>query len=108
MEPRPKGACTSRKRQYIRQNLQEGCHAGDREVKSQTFSHDSENECQDIVEGLASSETKDETAHRVRAGDVGALATLGSFVPTDWKSIMMVINLDWLAPYEGTAQDKQH
>jgi hypothetical protein len=40
-----------------------------------------------------------ETAHRVRARDVGAPATLGSFVPTDWKNRMMVINPDRLAPY---------
>jgi hypothetical protein len=42
---------------------------------------------------------KEETAHRVRAGDVGTVATLGSFAATDQKSRMMVINLDQLAPY---------
>jgi hypothetical protein len=36
-------------------------------------------EWRDIVEGLALSETEKETAHRVGAGNVGALATLGSF-----------------------------
>jgi hypothetical protein len=32
------------------------------------------------VEGSAPSERKEKTAHRVRAGDVGARAALGSFV----------------------------
>jgi hypothetical protein len=35
------------------------------------------------VEGSAPFEMKEETAHRVRAGDVGAPATLGSFAHTD-------------------------
>jgi nitroreductase len=77
-------------------------------VKSQTFNQNLENVCQAIVEGSAPSEMKYETPHRVRAIDIGALATLGNFAPIDGKSIMMVINLDLLAPYEGTAQDKQH
>jgi hypothetical protein len=42
---------------------------------------------------------KEETAHRVRAGDTGTLAALGSFAATSRKSRMMVINLDQLAPY---------
>jgi hypothetical protein len=37
------------------------------------------------VEGSALFETKEETAQRVRAGDVGALATLGTFALTVWK-----------------------
>jgi hypothetical protein len=37
---------------------------------------------------------REETAHRVRAGDAGALATLGSFAPTAQKSMMVVIKLD--------------
>jgi hypothetical protein len=96
----------SRKREDIRQDLQEGSRAGNREVKIQTFSHDLENEYQDIVEGSAPTDMK-ETAHRVRAGDVSAPATLGSFVPTDRKSRMMVINLDQMAPSVGTAWDKR-
>jgi hypothetical protein len=81
-----------RKREDIRQDLQEGSHAGDHEAKSRTFSQDSENECRVIVEESTSSETKEETVHR--AGDAGAPATLGSFAPTDRKSRMTVINLD--------------
>jgi hypothetical protein len=41
----------------------------------QTF-QDAENERKDIVKGSAPSETEKETALRIRAGDVGALATL--------------------------------
>jgi hypothetical protein len=81
-----------------------------------------ENECQDIVKGLAHSETKEETAHRVPAGDEGAPATLGS-LPTPikrktfivcillcvmmLKRRLMVVHLDQLAPYEGTAWNKR-
>jgi hypothetical protein len=39
----------------------------------------------------------------VRAMDVEALTSLGSFYPTDRKSRMVVINLGQLAPYKGTA-----
>jgi hypothetical protein len=55
---------------------------------------------------MAPSEMKEETAHRVRAGDVGASATLRSFACTEWKRRMMVIHLDQLSPYEGAAQDE--
>jgi hypothetical protein len=37
------------------------------------------------VGGSARSETKVESAHRVRPGDVAAPATLGSFAPIDRK-----------------------
>jgi hypothetical protein len=40
------------------------------------------------VEGSATSETEEQTAHRV-----GALTTLGTFALTDRKSKMMAINL---------------
>jgi hypothetical protein len=61
-------------------------------VKSQTISQDLENECQNIVEGLAPSETKEETAHRVRTGDVGAPATLGSLPsPTERRIFIFCI-----------------
>jgi hypothetical protein len=44
-----------------------------------------ENECQDIVERSAPSKTKEKTAHKVGAGDLGALATSGSYARTDQK-----------------------
>jgi hypothetical protein len=79
------------------------------------------NEHQDIVESSAPSEMKDETAHRVRAGDLEVLATLGSLpAPTErmifnvcillcvmmWKRRLMVIHLDQLASCQGTAWDE--
>jgi hypothetical protein len=56
-----------------------------------------ENECQDIVEGSAPSKTKEETAHKVGAEDVGAWTSLGTFVLTNQRK-MVVINLYRLAP----------
>jgi hypothetical protein len=88
--PRLKEAAMSRRREDIQQDLQEGCRAGYREVKGQTLRQDLENECQDIVEGSAPFETKEETQHR----NVGTPTTLGSFAYTDRKRKMMVINLD--------------
>jgi hypothetical protein len=51
-----------------------------------------ENDHQDIVEWWAPSEMKEETANRVRVGDVGTPATLGSSHHTDRRK--MVINLE--------------
>jgi hypothetical protein len=67
------------------------------------------NERQDTVEESALSEKKEETMNNsLRALDVEVLAILGTFAPTDWKSKMMVIYLDQLAPYEATAWDERH
>jgi hypothetical protein len=80
-----------------------------------------ENECQDIVEGSAPSETKEETAHRIGARDIRTPIILGSFACTnkkrDFYSLhpvvchdverkMMVVYLDRLAPYQGATQDE--
>jgi hypothetical protein len=43
------------------------------------------NECQDIVEELATARVKEETTHSWNVRDVGAGATLGSFACTDRK-----------------------
>jgi hypothetical protein len=82
-----------------------------------------ENEWLYIVEGSAPSESKEETAHRVGTGDVGAQATLGSFARTDRKKDlyylhpvmchdverkMTVVHVDQLAPYQGAARDEQY
>jgi hypothetical protein len=56
--------------------------------------------------GHPPSKTKEKTAHRVGAIHVGALTTLRTFGRTSWRKLM-VINLDQLAPYMGTTQDKQ-
>jgi hypothetical protein len=58
------------------------------------------------VEELVTSKPENETADGVRAMYVGALIILGTFARTDRKR-MMAINLDPLAPYEGTARDKR-
>jgi hypothetical protein len=56
------------------------------------------------VEGSAPSETKEETTNNsLRALNVGALTILGTFARIDRKSRMIVINLNRLAPCEGTA-----
>jgi hypothetical protein len=65
--------------------------------------------CQDVEHyGRACpSRTENETGHRLRAMDVGALTTLRTFAPTNQKSRMMVTNLDWLTPYQGAARDER-
>jgi hypothetical protein len=120
--PRLKGAATSWKREDIQQDHQEGSHVGDHEAMSRTFSQDSEKEYQDIVEGSAPSTMKEETTHRLRAGDVGAPATLGSLpAPTErrifivcillcvtmWKIRLMAVHLDRLASYVETTWDER-
>jgi hypothetical protein len=53
--------------------------------RKRIFCHDLKNECQDIMEGSAPSETKQETTNnRLRAMDVGALSTLRTVALTDW------------------------
>jgi hypothetical protein len=98
-----KRVATFLKREDIWWDLQEGCLTGDREGNSRIFHQDLRNEGLDVVEESAPSETGKETAHRIEAGNVGALVTLGSFAPTDRKSRMKVINLRGLAPYQGAA-----
>jgi hypothetical protein len=66
-----------------------------------------ENECEDIMEGSAHSRAKKETTNnRLRTVNIGALTILGSFGHINWRK-MIVINLDQLAPYEGSAQDER-
>jgi hypothetical protein len=56
------------------------------------------------MEGSAPSETRGETTISLRAIDVGALTTLGTFGHTNWRNVML-IDLDQLAPYQGTTRD---
>jgi hypothetical protein len=58
------------------------------------------------VEELASSKMKEETTHRIGTINERALTTHRTFGRTNRRKMMM-INLDRLAPYQGTAQDKQ-
>jgi hypothetical protein len=63
-------------------------------VKSLAISQDLENEHQNIVERLAPSETKEETAHRVGTGDVRARATLG-ILPALTKRKIFIVCILW-------------
>jgi hypothetical protein len=58
------------------------------------------------VEGSAPSETKEDMGHRIEEINVGALTSLGTFGRNKRRK-MMAINLDRLAPYEGTARDER-
>jgi hypothetical protein len=89
------------------QDLEGDPRAGDCKENNWIFHQGSKNECQEIMEGSSLSKMKEETAQRVRTGSVGTPGTLGSFFFTDRRNRMMVINLDRLASYEGTTQDKQ-
>jgi hypothetical protein len=77
------------------------------------------------VEVSAFSETKEKSTHRVRDGDVGAPTALGSFAHTNqekdmhclhpaillcvmmWKGRLMLVSLDRLTPYVGTARHER-
>jgi hypothetical protein len=54
----------------------EGSRTGDRETRIRDFRRVAESEGLIIVEGLALSETEEETALRLSVGNVGAPATL--------------------------------
>lgn len=82
----------------IQQDFQGDPRAGDHEASSCDFQWVDKNEG---LEGSAHSETEKQTAHRVRVGDAGAPATLGSFVSPIGGDRMMVVHLDRLAPYQG-------
>jgi hypothetical protein len=56
--------------------------------------------------GVGPFETKEETAHRIGALNVGALTTLGTSGCTNWRK-KMVIHLNRLAPYQGAAQEER-
>jgi hypothetical protein len=57
------------------------------------------------MEEPATAQAKEETTSSLRATDVGASTTLGTFARTNRKKMMMV-HLDRLAPYQGRARDK--
>jgi hypothetical protein len=94
------------KQEGIQQDFQGDPRAEDCETSSRDFHWVAESEGLDIMEGSAPSEMEKETAYRVKAGNVGALATVSSSAPLNGKSGMMVQNLDRLAPYLGAAQDE--
>jgi hypothetical protein len=59
----------------------------------------------DIVEELATAQAKEETTSSLRAIDVGASTTLGTFVCTKRRK-MTVVHTDQLTPYQEAAQDQ--
>jgi hypothetical protein len=98
---------TSWKRKDIWQDLWESHWAGDDKRIARSSIIDSKNECQDIVDGLAPSKMEEQITHRVGAINVGSLTTLGTSGSINWWKVM-VIQLDLLAPYQGTTRDKWH
>jgi hypothetical protein len=56
------------------------------------------------VEGSAPTETKEETARRVGAINVGALTTLGTFAPNDRKSRHHMMEPLGTSVIEGAAE----
>jgi hypothetical protein len=66
------------------------------EASSQNFLQTVENECQDTMERLAPTKTKEGTTNNsLRAINVGALSTLGTFGCTNQRKVV-VINLEGL------------
>jgi hypothetical protein len=57
------------------------------------------------MEESAAAQVKEETAHSLRAREVGALTMLGTFALSSQKRTkMMLVHLDWLASYQRTTR----
>jgi hypothetical protein len=70
----------------VNEALRQTLHsAGDHKLKSRVFREDSKDECQYMWGEPATAQAKEETAHSLRARDVGAPVILGSFARTDRK-----------------------
>jgi hypothetical protein len=76
------GTVTFWKWEDIQWDLQEDCQAGDHKANSWIFCQTSKNEGLDIAEESTPSKTVKGIAHKVGAGHVGALVTVGSFAHT--------------------------
>jgi hypothetical protein len=85
IESRPKREATSRRQDGIRQDCRADSRTGVRQASSRIFSEGLKSECQDIVEQPVTSHAKEETAHSLRARDVGEPTNLGNFVRTERK-----------------------
>jgi hypothetical protein len=59
------------------------------------------------VEEQATTQAKEEATSSLRVRGVGVLITLGTFACTKQKRRMMVVHLDYLAPYQGATLDEQ-
>jgi hypothetical protein len=60
----------------------------------------------DIMEEPATAQAKEETAHNLKAREVKAPTTLGTFARSPQKR-MMVVHLDQLASYQATTRDER-
>jgi hypothetical protein len=78
-------AITSERGEDIWQDFQEDHRAGDWKANSQVFDWAKGSGQLDIVKGLATSETKEETSK------------------AQSSEKMMLVQLDWLTPHQGTA-----
>jgi hypothetical protein len=86
-DPRLKEVTVSEEWKDIWEDFRENHHTGDCKVNSRIIYQTSKNEVLDIMEGSAPSKMEEPTCSFSvrRAGNVGALATLGSFAPTGCK-----------------------
>jgi hypothetical protein len=82
-ELRSKRAIMSGEQDNTSQDLQVDRRARDHEMNCCVTCQDLKNECQNIVEELATAEMKEETVHSLRARDIEMPATVRSFVCTD-------------------------
>jgi hypothetical protein len=79
-EQTPEAAAT--KQEDIRQDRQENHWLGDHEANGRVSRQIAKDQKLDTVDGSTSSKAEKKATHRVRAGDVGAPATLDNFAPT--------------------------
>jgi hypothetical protein len=106
---------TAWKREDNQQELQEGHRPGDHEASSSDFQQVAENQELDLVEGSPPCQAEEKPTSSVsvrRAGYVGAPATPGIMAHLGKEKKRRKLldydeNLDRLAPYQGTGQDKQ-
>jgi hypothetical protein len=64
---------------------------GGHQATIRVFHQTLKNKLQDIVEEPATIQVKEETAHSLRASDVGALVTVGSSARTDQKKMAICL-----------------
>jgi hypothetical protein len=76
-EPEPETVATTRKQRKFQRGPERDHSAGGRQARSRACSQDSKNECQNIVQDSAPTQTKGETTSGLGACAVGAPATPG-------------------------------
>jgi hypothetical protein len=83
--PRPETIVTTEKQGKCRRGSETDPTAADCKTNSRVFHQTPKSQRKDIVDELATAQPKDDTAHRLRAGDIAAPTTLGIFSPTNQK-----------------------